>query len=784
MNYDKIIKNPEEALKTLIAQQTTSSYNQELIHTVIRTVMTKNDNNLKRLLYYYLETMPDDKSLMIYINQISKDLSSPNEYIRGLALQFIGRMENYDYVLNLIKGVKENLVNNNPYVRTNAVVAISELAFRFDIDVEDEILDLLRKECNSLVLVALVQAMIKLDILTKEHLDPLYPVPVLEILIKSTGDVEFLASCLENSSPAVRYKAAKRILIVLKSSDAGKDQELKAECIKIMVALLQENPEYKEDYGNFVDYIDSNVLMFMDLVDSFCIPFSRNVIKRCFEIAETHEFLKISQILYKKYVECGTNTENRREFKVMLLESIASFTESHCIFISQIVRECMKLISEERESVRLVYAALNVLKACNGKMPAGKGGNDDSGKGSNDDITAFLIGIFSTIGYGKIFRLIFDVMAKNINEGQFNMLLDTILADFDRNVFYLRPECETFLGGYACICLFKMFNKGWDCRTKLLGVFLKFIQQGEARNIIDSSSKSAITMCIRAVMSGISMERIEKNNCESAEIAPCNVLEPIRSGLIKKQARARNYRWEDGDSPMHKIVQMSGIGDPIYVEASVKYSKNEVLVDMLVINQTEHYLQDISFDFVHSPNLLKQEKYGGFSLKSNTASSVVTRFSVLESANCMITATMAFRFPKNDDYSSIYVQNLGEIHIPITDFLEPHAEFSSELSFNEVWTRLEWENVYSLSLVSTSLDPILYRISNAVCGRIHDKKATEGLLVANISCCTLTRSPVLINVCLTRANVTGIEVRIRAGNDCIVRDVCGVISEELKRCKQ
>ena len=88
-----------------------------LLVSVIRYAMPSKDKVLKKLVLLYLENIrkcePDGqlKSEMILVcNGIRNDLQHPNEYYRGCALRFLGRLHEAEILEPLIPSIRSSLV--------------------------------------------------------------------------------------------------------------------------------------------------------------------------------------------------------------------------------------------------------------------------------------------------------------------------------------------------------------------------------------------------------------------------------------------------------------------------------------------------------------------------------------------------------------------------------------------------------------------------------------------------------------------------------------------------
>lgn len=52
----------------------------------------------------------------------------------------------------------------------------------------------------------------------------------------------------------------------------------------------------------------------------------------------------------------------------------------------------------------------------------------------------------------------------------------------------------------------------------------------------------------------------------------------------------------DYQSKLKKVIQLSGFSDPVYVEAYVNINQYDIVLDVLVVNQTGDTLQGLSLE--------------------------------------------------------------------------------------------------------------------------------------------------------------------------------------------
>ncbi|KAJ7952035.1 Coatomer, beta subunit [Quillaja saponaria] len=103
----------------------------QLFITIIRYVLPSEDHTVQKLLLLYLEIIDkiDSKGkvlpeMILICQNLRNNLQHPNEYIRGVTLRFLCRLNETEIIEPLIPSILSNLEHRHPFVRRNAVLAI------------------------------------------------------------------------------------------------------------------------------------------------------------------------------------------------------------------------------------------------------------------------------------------------------------------------------------------------------------------------------------------------------------------------------------------------------------------------------------------------------------------------------------------------------------------------------------------------------------------------------------------------------------------------------------
>ncbi|KAF8025299.1 hypothetical protein BT93_F2211 [Corymbia citriodora subsp. variegata] len=123
-----------EALKKAIMLLLNGETIPQLFITIIRYVLPSEDHTIQKLLLLYLEIIDKTDArgkvlpeMILICQNLRNNLQHPNEYIRGVTLRFLCRLNEVEIIEPLIPSIVENLEHRHPFVRRNAILAVMSL---------------------------------------------------------------------------------------------------------------------------------------------------------------------------------------------------------------------------------------------------------------------------------------------------------------------------------------------------------------------------------------------------------------------------------------------------------------------------------------------------------------------------------------------------------------------------------------------------------------------------------------------------------------------------------
>jgi coatomer subunit beta len=164
--------------------------------------------------------------------------------------------------------------------------------------------------------------------------------------------------------------------------------------------------------------------------------------------------------------------------------------------------------------------------------------------------------------------------------------------------------------------------------------------------------------------------------------------------LVLNENSANSSNNNSHKASLNRVVQLTGFSDAIYAETYVQMAGKEVLLDLLLVNQTEETLQSVSIDLVCAGDLKLVEKPAQLTLPPYSFSACKAIFRVTATNHGQIFGCISYLTgPTGQDAETVI---LSEIKIDVLEYVKP-AQIDETL-FRDVWILLEWENKISIKV--------------------------------------------------------------------------------------
>jgi len=219
---------------------------------------------------------------------------------------------------------------------------------------------------------------------------------------------------------------------------------------------------------------------------------------------------------------------------------------------------------------------------------------------------------------------------------------------------------------------------------------------------------------------------------------------------------------DDFISSLSKVHQLTGFSDPVYAEAYVKVQGFDILLDVLIVNQTADTLQNLCIEFATLGDLKLVERPSTHTLAPHSFHSIKATIKVASTETGVIFGNIIW---ESGTTESCVI--LSDVHIDIMDYIKP--AYCNEAQFRSMWTEFEWENRVNVSTGITNLRAYLTHImksTNMSC--LTPEAALSGecdFLSANMYARSLFGEDALANLSIEKAGDTGAitgHVRIRS----------------------
>lgn len=165
---------------------------------------------------------------------------------------------------------------------------------------------------------------------------------------------------------------------------------------------------------------------------------------------------------------------------------------------------------------------------------------------------------------------------------------------------------------------------------------------------------------------------------------------------------------EDLTSKLSRVVQLTGFSDPVYAEAYVKVHQFDIVLDVLLVNQTTETLQNLSVEFATLGDLKVVERPTTQNLGPHDFHNVQCTIKVSSTDTGVIFGNVVYDGAHSTDTNVVI---LNDVHVDIMDYIQPAT--CTETQFRTMWTEFEWENKVNINSKATSLRDFLDQLMAA-----------------------------------------------------------------------
>jgi coatomer subunit beta len=171
-----------------------------------------------------------------------------------------------------------------------------------------------------------------------------------------------------------------------------------------------------------------------------------------------------------------------------------------------------------------------------------------------------------------------------------------------------------------------------------------------------------------------------------------NAVEGDETQLDLEKATGGDSAMDDVSSKLSRVVQLTGFSDPVYAEAYVQVHQFDIILDVLLVNQTQDTLQNLSVEFATLGDLKVVERPTTQNLAPLDFLNVQATIKVSSTDTGVIFGNVVYEGASSTDQSVVI---LNDVHVDIMDYIQPAQ--CTETQFRTMWTEFEWENKVNIN---------------------------------------------------------------------------------------
>jgi len=295
-----------------------------------------------------------------------------------------------------------------------------------------------------------------------------------------------------------------------------------------------------------------------------------------------------------------------------------------------------------------------------------------------------------------------------------------------------------------CLCL-KVLSEPTEF---IKGIYLKECRQAfsqmlaQQKQIKDSTEKKTQSVTVHAD------ELLKIRQLRGKNVLPGQDDFEDDDSVDLSRATGFGEKESDVGSKLNRILQLSGFSDPLYVEAYVNVHQYDIVMDVMVINQTNDTLQNVSLELATLGDLKLCERPQIYAIAPHASINMKANIKVSSTETGLIFGSIVYDVAGKPSAADRNVVILSDIHIDIMDYISPAS--CGDFPFRVMWAEFEWENKVAVNTQLTDLNEFLNLIiksTNMKCLTPRPKEGC-GFLAANLYAKSTFGEDALANVCI------------------------------------
>ncbi|SCU85250.1 LADA_0D06480g1_1 [Lachancea dasiensis] len=218
-------------------------------------------------------------------------------------------------------------------------------------------------------------------------------------------------------------------------------------------------------------------------------------------------------------------------------------------------------------------------------------------------------------------------------------------------------------------------------------------------------------------------------------------------------------------SKLRKVVPLTGFSDPVYAEAYITNHQFDVVIDVLLVNQTKETLKNLHVQFATLGDLKIIDNPPSTNVVAHGFHKLTVTVKVSSADTGVIFGNIIYDGGHGED--SRYVI-MNDIHVDIMDYIKPAK--TDEATFRKMWNAFEWENKITVKSKLPTLHAYLDElVKGTKMGILTTEEALGEKDCRFLSCNLYSKSTfgedALANLCIEKDPVSGDvvgNVRIRS----------------------